>query len=205
MARSMTGFGSAAANGTTQALRLDIRSVNHRHMDVKVHGPSSLLAGFDMKRRLQAVLSRRPKDERLDIGPRTETADGITNKEQKGRHRKTKHLVAEDSKRRNARSTEIAQEVVAVAKEIGCTPAQVALNWVRQRSQPVIPIIGARKLSQIEDSLKCLDYPLEAEHISRLEAVSAIEPGFPHEFLSAERVRNIIFGSTQDQIENHRT
>jgi len=112
--------------------------------------------------------------------------------------------LAEGSARLNERAQKITREVVAVAQEIGCTPAQVAINWVRQKNQVVIPIIGARKLKQIEDSLKCLDFPLEAAHIQRLDEVSAIEMGFPHEFLHNDRIKNIIFGETQHQIDNHR-
>jgi aryl-alcohol dehydrogenase-like predicted oxidoreductase len=44
-----------------------------------------------------------------------------------------------------ARNEEVVREVVAVARECGHSPAQVALAWLRQRPQPVIPIIGARK------------------------------------------------------------
>lgn len=44
------------------------------------------------------------------------------------------------------------REVVALAQEMGFTPAQVALAWLRHRSVPVIPIIGARKLTQLEDN-----------------------------------------------------
>jgi aryl-alcohol dehydrogenase-like predicted oxidoreductase len=40
-----------------------------------------------------------------------------------------------------------------VARESGHSPAQVALAWLRQRPQPVIPIIGARKLAQVKDNL----------------------------------------------------
>jgi aryl-alcohol dehydrogenase-like predicted oxidoreductase len=112
--------------------------------------------------------------------------------------------LAEDSNRLNERSQQITREVVAVAKEIGCSPAQVAINWVRQKEQVVIPIIGARKLSQIEDSLGCLQHPLAAEHIERLNEVSAIELGFPHDFLKADRVQDLITGGTRSQIDSHR-
>jgi len=47
----------------------------------------------------------------------------------------------------NARKEAVAREVVAVARESGHPPAQVALAWLRQRETPIIPIIGARKLS----------------------------------------------------------
>jgi len=45
---------------------------------------------------------------------------------------------------------------VAVALESGHSPAQVALAWLRQRSELVIPIIGARKLAQVKDNLACV-------------------------------------------------
>ena len=52
----------------------------------------------------------------------------------------------------------VAEAVVSVAKELGRTPAQVSLSWLRQRKNAVVvPIIGARKLSQLEDDLGCLD------------------------------------------------
>jgi aryl-alcohol dehydrogenase-like predicted oxidoreductase len=112
--------------------------------------------------------------------------------------------LADGSSRLNERSRVITEEVVAVAKEIGCSPAQVAINWVRQKNQVVIPVIGARKLSQIEDSLGCLEHPLDETQIARLNEVSKIDMGFPHDFLLSDGVNNVLFGGTRDKIDNHR-
>ncbi len=112
--------------------------------------------------------------------------------------------LAEGSTRLNERSRAITQTVVDVAQELGCSPAHVAINWVRQKDQVVIPVIGARKASQIEDSLGCLQFPLPAEAIARLNAVSAIEMGFPHDFLQGASVNAILFSDQKDLIENHR-
>jgi aryl-alcohol dehydrogenase-like predicted oxidoreductase len=63
----------------------------------------------------------------------------------------------------------IAQEVSNVAKEIGCSTAQVALNWIRQQNMlsthksKIIPIIGSRKESQVKDNLACLVFILSNE------------------------------------------
>ena len=84
-----------------------------------------------------------------------------------------------------------------MAKETAKTPAQVALNWIRSRS--VIPILGARTLSQIEDNLKCLEWTLEREHVERLDQASKIELGFPTDFLL--RVRELLHGGLFDRIE----
>jgi len=109
-----------------------------------------------------------------------------------------------NSQRLNERNTLIAREVVRIAKEIGCSPAQVAINWVRSRMDVCIPVIGARKLSQLKDNLDCLSYSLTPEHIARLDEVSKIDLGFPHDFLQKEGIRQIIFGGMYDKIDNHR-
>jgi aryl-alcohol dehydrogenase-like predicted oxidoreductase len=101
----------------------------------------------------------------------------------------------------DARKDAIAREVVAVARESGHSPAQVALAWLRQRSQPVIPIIGARKLAQVKDNLACVDVKLAPAQIDRLDAVSKIELGFPHEFLTREMPRSLSSGGMWDKID----
>jgi aryl-alcohol dehydrogenase-like predicted oxidoreductase len=101
----------------------------------------------------------------------------------------------------SARKEAIAREVVAVAQESGHSPAQVALAWLRQRTVPVIPIIGARKLAQLKDNLACVGIKLEPALLARLDKVSRIELGFPHEFFEMERVRNLSSGGMRDRID----
>jgi aryl-alcohol dehydrogenase-like predicted oxidoreductase len=101
----------------------------------------------------------------------------------------------------DARKETIAREVVAVARESGHSPAPVALAWLRQRSQPVIPIIGARKLAQVKDNLACIDVKLTPAQIDRLDAVSKIELGFPLDMFSKEMVRSLTSGGMRDQID----
>jgi aryl-alcohol dehydrogenase-like predicted oxidoreductase len=99
------------------------------------------------------------------------------------------------------RKESIVREVVAVARDIGRSPAQVALAWLRQRSQLVIPIIGARKLAQVKDNLACIDVKLTAAQIDRLDSVSKIELGFPHEFFAMEMPRSLSSGGMWDRID----
>jgi aryl-alcohol dehydrogenase-like predicted oxidoreductase len=101
------------------------------------------------------------------------------------------------------RKQAIAATVVEIAEAIGKTPAQVALNSVRQQAGVMIPIIGARRLSQLRDNLACLEFTLEEEHLKRLNDVSRIELGFPHDFFSNELVQNFAFGGMRDLIDNH--
>ncbi|MBD2595401.1 aldo/keto reductase [Nostoc spongiaeforme FACHB-130] len=100
------------------------------------------------------------------------------------------------------RSIAIAEVVSQVAAEIGCSPSQVALAWLRAQSGVMIPIVGARKLSQFQDNLACLDITLSPEHLQRLNKVSQIELGFPHDFL--QLIRDRLFGGTFNAIDNHR-
>ncbi len=109
-----------------------------------------------------------------------------------------------ESKRLNETSLSIIAEVVDIAKEIGCNPSHVALNWIRQHNQVIIPVVGARTATHVQDNLDSLKYTLTAEQISRLNAVSAIELGFPHDFLAGEGVKNVLTGGLYDKIENHR-
>ena len=109
----------------------------------------------------------------------------------------------------NDRNMLIAQEVSKIAKEIGCSAAQVALNWVRQQNMmspagknKIIPIIGARKETQIKDNLACIEFELTSEQMQRLNEVSKIELGFPHDFLNSEMVKDIIYGGTYSLIRN---
>ena len=94
----------------------------------------------------------------------------------------------------------VVRETVAVAKEHGVSAAQIALAWLRTRSADVIPIVGASKLTQFEDNLRSLDVTLTPEQIQRLDRVSAIPLGFPHDFYTLEPVKGMIYGGTRDRI-----
>lgn len=85
--------------------------------------------------------------------------------------------------RLNDRNVFIAAEVVAVAGEIGASPAQVALAWTLANPAVDSPVLGARTPAQLEDNLGALEIALGSEHLARLDAASAIALGFPHETL----------------------
>ena len=112
--------------------------------------------------------------------------------------------VPEDSPRRNAHSSKIAQTVVQVAAELNVTPAQIAVNWARQRQQVMIPIIGASKSDQLTDSLGCLTFRIPDELMAKLNEASKIELGFPHEFLKSDGVKEETFGGMFEKLDNHR-
>lgn len=102
-------------------------------------------------------------------------------------------------------SREKVNRVVDALKEVAAqcdrSPAQVALAWLRHRQQPVIPIIGARKMDQLDANLAALDIQLSPEQLKTLDAASAIDLGFPFEFLEKPMVRAFTFGGTRDLID----
>jgi aryl-alcohol dehydrogenase-like predicted oxidoreductase len=105
------------------------------------------------------------------------------------------------------RNLEISRRVVEIAREIGCSPSQVALAAIRQLSRwgAIIPIIGGRNLAQIKDNLGCLDITLDAAHLNSLDQMTAIDPGFPHAMLKSQMVKDFAFGrGNAGLIDNHR-
>ncbi len=107
-----------------------------------------------------------------------------------------------ESARLNDKNTATAKLVVEISKEIGCKPSAVALNWLRQQQGTIIPLVGARTTTQIEENLDCLKWQLNNEQIQRLNTASAIELGFPHDFLINSDP--IIFGGMSGEIDNPR-
>ena len=101
------------------------------------------------------------------------------------------------------RDLTIAAEVVKIAADIGRAPSQVALNWLRQKGG-IIPIIGSRKVKQLEENIACLEFELTPEQMQRLDEVSAISLGFPHDFLKTSMVQDFAFGGSLKLIDNPR-
>jgi aryl-alcohol dehydrogenase-like predicted oxidoreductase len=97
----------------------------------------------------------------------------------------------------------IAAEVQRVAAEVDRSASQVAIAWVRQKSRCVVPIVGARKLDQLVDNLRAADLTLSVEQLARLDKVSAIQRGFPHEFIESVQIRSLAYGGTYELTDDH--
>ncbi len=93
------------------------------------------------------------------------------------------------------RNNRITKGVVDLAKRIKKTPAQVALNWIRQKRPYIFPIVGAKNADQLKDNLGCLDFELTPEQIEKLDEVSRVPHSFPYDFLAKDNIRSIIFGN----------
>ena len=70
---------------------------------------------------------------------------------------------------------ELAQEVVALADEAGCTAAQLAVAWVMANELVTCPIIGPRTPEQLEDNLGALEVQITPEIEARIDEL--VPPG----------------------------
>jgi aryl-alcohol dehydrogenase-like predicted oxidoreductase len=98
------------------------------------------------------------------------------------------------------RATRIVSALKSVSAQAGRSMAQVALAWLHYRAVPVIPIIGARTVSQLQDNLASLDLDVSAEQLKSLDEASRIEPGFPERLYGTDMVRAIRYGGTRDRL-----
>jgi aryl-alcohol dehydrogenase-like predicted oxidoreductase len=101
-------------------------------------------------------------------------------------------------------SDDTVREVVAISREIGCSPAQVAISWVRQQSGPVIPLIAARTEQQFRDNLAATRVHLSQQHLDRLDALSRPTLGFPADVMREASVVAGVYGAQLPDIDDPR-
>jgi aryl-alcohol dehydrogenase-like predicted oxidoreductase len=88
-----------------------------------------------------------------------------------------------------AQRTAVIDAVLAIADEIGTSAVQVSLAWLRRRAAlaqtALIPIVGPRTLTHLEEYLESLHLELGDQHYQHLDEVSAVRRGTPHEDVAA--------------------
>lgn len=119
-----------------------------------------------------------------------------------GRLTRTGNLVHSET---TAQKTAILDAVLAVAKEIDATPAQVSIAWLRYKaarsSTAFVPILGANRRAQLEETLGALNVSLSDEQARRLDEVSAAPLGFPHEMLAGDRFGKNVAGGNPELLD----
>jgi aryl-alcohol dehydrogenase-like predicted oxidoreductase len=76
----------------------------------------------------------------------------------------------------------VVDELRKVAADLGTSPAQVALAWVWHHG--MTPVFGGRTVDQTKDNLAAAELRLGDDELARLDAVSAVPRGYPHDFVS---------------------
>lgn len=82
------------------------------------------------------------------------------------------------------RTWAVIDTLISVAEEAGKTPAQVALNWVKDQPGVTAPIVGARTMAQFEDNLGAVGWSLTAEQRARLSVASDLPGPYPYDFIA---------------------
>jgi len=112
---------------------------------------------------------------------------------------KTRQNLTAASGALSERGLAIAAIVKEVAADIGATPSQVALAWTLHNPAVTAPIVGARTPAQLADNLGALDVQIPDDALASLQEASAIQLGFPHEFLARSTTQNNIFGGLKPE------
>jgi aryl-alcohol dehydrogenase-like predicted oxidoreductase len=73
------------------------------------------------------------------------------------------------------RNLRIADEVEAIAKEVGATPAQVAIAWLLAQGDDIAPIPGTKRVSRVEENVAADEIELTARQLEKLNNLTPPE------------------------------
>jgi aryl-alcohol dehydrogenase-like predicted oxidoreductase len=74
-----------------------------------------------------------------------------------------------DNLQHNLRS---ADEVRAIATEVGATPAQVAIAWLLAKGDDIAPIPGTKRVDRVEENIAADKLELSAEQLDKLDRLT---------------------------------
>ena len=97
-----------------------------------------------------------------------------------GRYRSLDDLAPDDWRRNNPRfqgenfkkNLDLVAKVEQLAKEKGCTPAQLALAWLLSRGDNVIPIPGSTRIERVEENAGAAGIVLSTDDVRALDAIA---------------------------------
>jgi aryl-alcohol dehydrogenase-like predicted oxidoreductase len=100
-----------------------------------------------------------------------------------GQIKKIEDLAQDDYRRHGPRfqgdnfqkNLDLVAEIERMAKEKGCTPAQLALAWVLAQGKDIVPIPGTKRRTRLEENVKALEVPLSAADLARIDRM--LPPG----------------------------
>ncbi len=85
--------------------------------------------------------------------------------------RKTNPRFSGENFERNLSS---ADEIQAIADEVGCTSAQVSLAWLLAQGDDIAPIPGTKRVSRVEENIGADDIELSAEQLDHLDTIAPV-------------------------------
>ncbi|EIW53428.1 Aldo/keto reductase [Trametes versicolor FP-101664 SS1] len=125
------------------------------------------------------------REEGLALAPWSVLAAGkIRTDEEEERRRKTGEkgrTISRPDWERTEDEKKMCKALEEVAKQVGAKSIQaVAIAYVMQKTPFVFPIIGGRKVEQLDDNIEALSVALSEEQVKYLESILPFNPGFPN-------------------------
>ncbi len=74
-----------------------------------------------------------------------------------------------------AKNQQMVAQLNQIAGDKGITPVQLAIAWVLARGSSIIPVIGARKRSQLTESLGAINVDLTPDEVAAIQATVPAE------------------------------
>ena len=105
--------------------------------------------------------------------------------ERKKNNENLRAIMGSGDQSENEKNISAALDKVAKAHGID-SPTAVALAYVMAKAPNVFPIVGGRKVKNLQDNIKSLDIKLSGEDIEYLESIVNFEPGFPNNFVGPD-------------------
>jgi aryl-alcohol dehydrogenase-like predicted oxidoreductase len=87
-----------------------------------------------------------------------------------------------------SKNLKIVKEVRHLARRYDASPAQVALAWLLQKGQDIVPIPGTKKVKYLEENVEALELELSVEDLEELDAISRLTAGARYEPARMERI-----------------
>ncbi|KZT21958.1 Aldo/keto reductase [Neolentinus lepideus HHB14362 ss-1] len=128
------------------------------------------------------------RSEGLGLAPWNVIAAGhFRTDEEEERRRQTGEkgrLIFQSNWERSPDEKKMSHALEKVAKEVGVKSlTAVAIAYVMHKTPYVFPIIGGRKVEQLQDNIEALDISLSDEQIKYLESILPFAPGFPTTYI----------------------
>lgn len=84
------------------------------------------------------------------------------------------------------RAWNVLDVMAPIAAAHDCSPARVALAWLLSRDVVTSVIVGAKRLSQLQDNLEAVNLTLSEDELKQLDEVSALPPEYPGWMLATQ-------------------
>jgi aryl-alcohol dehydrogenase-like predicted oxidoreductase len=94
-----------------------------------------------------------------------------------GQIRRFEDFAADDFRRMNPRfqgdnfrrNLDLVNRLVEIAREKQCTPAQLALAWLREQGKDIVPIPGTRHRHRLEENMEAAGLSLTPDDLGRID------------------------------------